>query len=490
MPRPLAVALVVAALIHVAKAAGVLADFAEAVRYPFEIDCGEGIVWQQAELFGTNKMYAPGTAFPFIVFHYPPLYYAVVAMVRPLFHDGLAAGRAMSAMASMGLAVLAAAIVGRGASWPRSRVVWLLAGITGLAVLCSGNVWTWGLLMRVDLLAIALSFAGLLIAHGSGGRFVPTLVALLVCTAAVFTKQLQLSAGIAVFTVAAIQRPRSALLAAACAGVVGLTALEMLQRKTMGGFLTHIVGFNTNPLLWENFTAVAQIESRDTLLLAAGLVGAVEVWRQLPPWGQVIAQSRSDPLTASRLLALSHYGLCALTLPAVAKEGSNANYFIEFLTSGCVLAGFAAVAWVRSARWKVLGYQQAVLCVAVLANPFREMPSLEQRQDTAAQWRVVERIRESTGPISSENMTLVLRAGRAVLYEPAIVKQLATQGAWDEAPLVDMIRARRFAFMLTTDDALGRYSLRTATVDATMRTAYPVVTAVAPGLWLNAPAEQ
>ena len=483
-PRPIFYALAIAALIHVARSSGVVADFWDAVRYPFEIDYGEGIVWQQAELFGTGRMYAPVTGFPFLVFHYPPLYYALVAAIRPVFDDGLAAGRAVSAMSSMGLATLVACIVVR-ASPPRAPL--LLAGIAGLSVLCSGNVWTWGLLMRVDLVAIALSFLGLLIAHRSGGRFAPTAVALLACTAAVFTKQLQVSAGIAVFAVSFMQRPRSALLAAGCVGSAGLAGLAWLQWRTMGGFLHHIVDYNVNPLSLRYLAGVLQIESRDTLLLALGLVSAVQVWRRLPAWQNLITQTRSNPVTASRVLSLGHYGLCALTLLTAAKQGSNANYFIEFLASGGVLTGLAAVAWFQAGRWRWLGYQQAVLCVAALATPYREMPALERAQDSAAQWAVVARIRQAHGPVASENMTLLLRAGRPVEYEAAIVTQLANSGAWDQAPLLAMIRERRFAFMITIDDRLTPVSLRTPAVEATMRIAYPTAESVAPGIWINLP---
>lgn len=276
IPRRLLFALGVAALIHVARSAGVLVDFWDAVRYSFEIDYGEGIVWQQAELFGTDRMYAPVTGFPFIVFHYPPLYYALVAVVRPLFDDALAAGRAVSVAASIALAALISCTVWRASSPSTSRARLVLAGIAGLAVLCSGNVWTWGLLMRVDMVAVALSFLGLLIAHRSGGRFGPTVLALLVCTAAVFTKQTQVSAGIAVFAVALMQRPRSALVAAGCVGSAGLALVTVLQLRTAGGFLHHIVSYNVNPMSWSYFVAVLQAEGRDKILLGVSLISAIQ----------------------------------------------------------------------------------------------------------------------------------------------------------------------------------------------------------------------
>ena len=74
-----------------------------------------------------------------------------------------------------------------------------------------------------------------------------------------------------------------------------------------------------------------------------------------------------------------------------------------------------------------------------------------------------------------------------VVYEPVIVQHLALTGSKDEQPLLDMIRARRFAVMITIDPALHFTALRTPAVDAAMRESYPVVTEDAPGLWVHRP---
>lgn len=52
---------------------GAILDFLVAIHYPYELDYGEGIVWQQAALIPGPRMYAPGAGLPFIAFHYPPL---------------------------------------------------------------------------------------------------------------------------------------------------------------------------------------------------------------------------------------------------------------------------------------------------------------------------------------------------------------------------------------------------------------------------------
>ena len=116
----------------------------------------------------------------------------------------------------------------------------------GLLVLCLHAVRTWGMFMRVDMVAIALGLTGVLVGIWAEGRLRGTAIALLLCVAAMFTKQTQLPAGVAVFLVALLRNPRGALGAAAIAAAVGLGALGMMQYLTDGGFLHNIVGYNMN----------------------------------------------------------------------------------------------------------------------------------------------------------------------------------------------------------------------------------------------------
>src|SRR5438046_10131808 len=93
--------------VHVA---GIAIDFTAAIRYPFEINYGEGIVWQQAVLIPGSRMYSSSQSLPFIVFHYPPLYYLILHAARWLQPDYLAAGRLVSVLATLAIAPMVAAL--------------------------------------------------------------------------------------------------------------------------------------------------------------------------------------------------------------------------------------------------------------------------------------------------------------------------------------------------------------------------------------------
>ena len=49
----------------------------DAVLYPYGLDYGEGIVWQQMAALANGGMYSNFHEFPYLVFHYTPIYHAL-----------------------------------------------------------------------------------------------------------------------------------------------------------------------------------------------------------------------------------------------------------------------------------------------------------------------------------------------------------------------------------------------------------------------------
>jgi hypothetical protein len=88
-------------------------------------------------------------------------------------------------------------------------------------------------------------------------------------------------------------------------------------------------------------------------------------------------------------------------------------------------------------------------------------------------------------------MVLLKRAGKPVVWEPAIFAELASEGLWDRHPFIEMIHCRRFAFFVTVGargDALFDHRYDGAVADA-MDRAYPVRREMA-GLVLHLPRGQ
>ena len=129
----------------------------------------------------------------------------------------------------------------------------------------------------------------------------------------------------------------------------------------------------------------------------------------------------------------------------------------------------------------------AALWVAVLVSPFRLVPDHLSAADQAMEDALLQQVRAATKPVASEDMVVLLRAGKHVFYEPSIVTELAAVGRWDERPLVDMVSSGGFAFMLSEDNQPGPTTRRSLAVDEAMRQAYPVVELARPGLWMHRP---
>ncbi len=64
---------------------------------------------------------------------------------------------------------------------------------------------------------------------------------------------------------------------------------------------------------------------------------------------------------------------------------------------------------------------------------------------------LVERIAAARKPVIADDMTLLIRAGRRVDWEPAIAAELAHTGLYDEAAFANLIRAGHFAFFVTEE---------------------------------------
>jgi hypothetical protein len=490
IPIVLLSALMAFLMIH---ALGAIMDFVVAIHDPYQLDYGEGIVWQQTLLIPGPRMYASGPGLPFIVFHYPPLFYLVVRVVATAMPDLLSAGRLVSATAALSIVPLVATLVLVAARPSRGRrpiAIFAIAIAAGLLALSLHAVRTWGLFMRVDMAAIALGLAGVAIAAWSDGKLWGATCGLLLCVAAVYCKQTQLPAGIAVFLVTLPRRPGAAIGAAGIAAGSGLAVLGFLQWLTAGGFLENIIGYNINRFAWDNLEDVFWPERTSFPLMLLMPIAAccilISVLRTRP--GGVRTQfgvRLADRPEAARVMIMVHFVFASLMLVIVFKSGGNCNYLLDWLCVGSVLIGVWLCDLMR-AEWRfaaLVGLM--ILCLIFLR--VRQLPDEFPRAEFDGEAALVRRIEEATKPVASENMTLLMRAGKPVIFEPSIVTELASVGRWDERPLVQMIDQRGFAFMITTDDVHGATAHRTPAVDAAMRLAYPRVEQMSPTLWLHFP---
>lgn len=483
MARRIAIAALFAVLLF--RAAQFAAAGFAAIGYPWSLDYGEGIVWQQARSIFTVQAYGPIDQFPAIVFHYTPLFHALASLVAgALGTDELATGRAISLLstlvASLASGALAAMLV---AGHRRKQDRWLAGGAASLLVFTFVPVISWAPMMRVDMLAIALSLLGLVAAFKSIEQPRLMLIASLLFVTAIYTKQTAIAAPVATFAVLLVTRPNLALQGIAACTVLGLAALIILSWLTDGGFYRHVFLYNVNRvdparLMWIVYAAAAHA----IYVALAGWMVARRIGDLRNGYRTFGALRSARPDDIRVLIGLAYVAVTTVMLLMVVKSGSSINYFLEWCFALAIFAALGmqeqppATAGTLQAR-KVIAVcipLGLLLQAMITSGKAFDMDSNGHR---ARELTALSRQIAAAGkPVLSEDMVLLLRSGQDVLWEPAIFAELASTGAWDEGPFVRRIRNRDFAFVITSRER-GDYRFHQAyspAVAAAIYAAYPV----------------
>ena len=414
-----------------------------AVFHPYPLDYGEApLVDQAMRLAAGQNIYRPDISSPpYTIANYPPLYVLSLAPFAKLFGPSFLAGRVLSLLCALASAAFLALIVYTPS---RDRIA---AVTTGLLFLAVPYVVGWSPLLRVDMLALALSTAGLYVAARWPTSRRGLVVSALLLVAAIYTRQsYALAAPLAAFVwlwthdrrQALRLRSGQALGLAALVGGLSLLLFLVLNVLTRGGFLFNIVTANVNEFdigrvqqKWRELRGAAPI-----LLVLGG------AFLFLAP-----RRVRSWPLLAPYLI-----GAC-LSAVTIGKIGSNINYLLELSVALSLAAGAFVVwsrerPWLRAALLALLAIQTGLLMQATLRGPVEGLKwrTLPARDPDDLDFENLNWVIESAdGPVlADEFMGLMTLQNKPLYIQPFEVTQLANAGGWDQTPLLESIRHQEF----------------------------------------------
>jgi hypothetical protein len=340
----------------------------------------------------------------------------------------------VSLVAALGAAAALACGVRRtGGHW----VGGLLAG--GLFLTQNMTVLLWAPLHRVDPLALCLTLGGLaLAAHGR------VHLAALPFVLAILTKQTYVigpaAACLALFPDRRAAARFAGLVAAPLA--VAVAAADLL---TGGWFLWHTVAANANPFDEANLRAMlgAFLHFNGVPLLAAAALLAL------------------PPRPGERIWRLYFLG-ASLTVLGFGKIGSSSNYWLELTAATAALIGLLAdrLAARPCARAAITEPGVGLLVLGSLLVPITGYQAVAREAlhqlptgDVAgvrAQLALAPLVAAERGEILTDEPALAVAAGRPIAYEFVIYDLLASQGLWDERPILDAIAERRFSLVILT----------------------------------------
>lgn len=463
---------------------------ADAIRYPYELDYGEGIVWQQMDDLGAGVMYRPVHAPPHIVYHYTPLFHALAYGLSHAWGDALAAGRAIAVACTLLLVVFAGLATFTAAGRAAGRLPRLAGAVAGgLMVLSFAPLYEWSVLFRVDMMAVMFAALGLALFFASLERPRLLYLAGFAFVAAVYAKQSIVVTATACFLVSLQLRPALTLRVVAVCGAAGAALLAALVAVADGDVLRHLFLYNANPFRLDMLASnVARNLHEDMNLVALVLVplGLFAYWRRLAADDGAkgvgfLVRLRTDRRAAVVATLGAHFAIGLVAGVGIGKWGASGNYFNEWFVGWAITIGLGVAALLRIVadaprmrRPRVVTAVAAALVLAATLHVYvagARWNRLPPPEEADAAQRVLGVMAGTPGRILADDMVLIRKAGKPVVIEPVIMTMLAGAGLWDETLFVERLGSGWFDLVVVRD---GREELYSSAMWAAIHKAHPV----------------
>ena len=382
---------------------------------------GEGAVAHAAILARDRLEYTIGARYGdvspiFTAANYPPLYFHLAGLGDPLV-----VGRLISIGATLFVAA-AIALRARPAGG-------LVAGAIAAAWLGSIPVMQWGLAVKPDPLALALTVGAVLAL--ARARPLPLAAGVLIGLA-VMAKPTALLPGLALMAYVARRDP----LGATRGLVGGLVTAIVVAQLTYGPdklFKIHVIDWNALP--W-------RAELVMPLVLIALLVLAV------PIATAVITRAGGGPVGAYLVGAIG-------VLLLGGREGATVNYFLDLSAALALSAATIAPRLSLGMRYPLASVAQLAIGF-VLLNPFPTTPSLLSPTGKWSDPSFVAYVRDQVpGTILIEDSGLLIASGREPIVDDLFLwsRNYATGKSFLEGPaLLAAVRAARFDAIVSEVD--------------------------------------
>lgn len=402
------------------------------VPFPYQWGYGEGHMLLAAESYRQGEGLYPihrGVGMTRVT-AYPPLFFVVNRWGSRAFRNPFLFGRLLSILATVGLGIGVFLLV-------RRMTASIGAALVGsMAWFSVSYVRDWAPQMRVDLLALFLSFWGVywLLVQRQGSLALGAVPFVL----ALYTKQTMIGGPVAAITyLVATRRERTAWWLGTSVGAGSLILLLLLNAITHGGFYFNVVTCQPQQF---DFSSMVQ-----GIFLVLNEGPLFPVMGGLALWGLLQLRSQNREWFATFLAWL---GVAGLQVLAYGKTGSDYNYFLELSLVLVVLLGYAAGEAMKPSppahRWASL----MPLLLLVQLGASLHLPSVPVRALGEANRTVSAIIQRTPGLILSENVSLLLFNHRPVTYSGFELANLVERGIWDQSKVLQDLRAKRYALVV------------------------------------------
>jgi hypothetical protein len=436
-----------------------------------ELDYGEGpLMWQVQNLWDPSEAYGSLQDGPLVTWNYPPAYLVAAWGVWKVQGDLLWSGRFLSYVSALGVEFLLAAII--YLSLPRrfGPPVRFCGAGTGLLFLCIEASFLWLPLMRVDWLGLLATYIGIFLFLSAGEKHWKAYLAFACFFVAAYTKQTFLSAPIACFLATLVFAPRRALRLGLLLAAAGGAVFWLGMVWTKGGFARHLILYNVHKFsigraLGGVVTNLADVR---LFLVPLGMLVLLMVFRLREArfgktWGLWKARLRRSRLYLALTVEMIHWFLSFLLSFSYGKTGATINYFLESNAALCVVAGLAVgiLLWEVKRMPRVTAMAALVLVIPlalagqnlyVVVNSFvpGELVRMHQREQRESYRQFTPQVANVSKPVLSDDMVLLLGAGKQIVFEPATMCMMAEMGTWDLSGLARRMESGDFGLIIVS----------------------------------------
>jgi hypothetical protein len=441
------------------------------LNVPYELDYGEGaLMWQVLNVFDRTRAYAPLDAGRLVVWNYPPAYLIAVRGVWRVQGDLLWSGRCVSFLSGFAIVLLLAGIIYHFLPKRLGDSIRLCAAVTGLLFLCTAPAANWFPFMRVDWLGLLATYLGVFFFLSTGSRYWKSYLAVVFFLLAIYTKQTFLAAPLACFLAALVMFPRRALRLALFGVALGGVAFWLGMRWTHNGLADHLILYNEHKFSFTRALSGVSWSLQDASLLLVPFGGLVmlAIWRVRRTaagriWKSWKAKLHRSPFSLALCVETLHWVFAFLFSFAYGKVGTSVNYFLESDAALCVLSGLSlsVLFWQVKRAPRLTAALAVALMIPILLvghsmdtilNSLVESANIRatERDRAEAYRQLIPLVAATLGPVVSDDMVLLTRAGKDTLFEPATLGSLAEVGTWDPSPFERRVASKDFAMILVT----------------------------------------
>lgn len=475
-------ALVWAAVVALAFSLLVYALYAiNLLGFPYDYDQGEGFEVHDTVLFSRLQLpYRDTEAYPFYASNYPPLFHIMAAPFARLLGPAYWYGRLLGFTGSLVAAGAIAFAVYREGGQRRH-----IAALSGLAFLSSNFVYHIGPLYRQHMMMVAFEALAIVLLSKAfpkrDRRGIAIGLLLLICAG--YTKQLAAISAVAGIAWMLLRGPARALRWTLAFVLTGSAIFAALNLASDGQ--------------WWLQAIVANVNDFDR----AQAVGLFILWFKLhgflliPACSLLVYETYFD-----RLSIYSLWFVATALLGGIASGawGAGDSYFVTSIAALCILSGILfsrilggalklprRLLFLRSSSLGAagillipllyLGYARATLklptdghfsnlanalgiegnvrsnfydSASFLVGGYAQIGYFLTDQDRAAGDQIVELIKETTGPVLSEEAGFTMAAGRDVVTNPTQLRNLDLAGRFAGDQLVALIERQAFGLVI------------------------------------------